>query len=135
MTALSILVVDDVEPFARLLADSLRQAGHQVTCANNGRDAASVLPKLKFDLVITDIIMPTTNGFELIDEVKRQQPGTRILAISGGGKLYSAAACLQAAEQSGIDGVLLKPFGPGELLDAVQRLFAGDQKPQAKPNS
>jgi two-component system, chemotaxis family, chemotaxis protein CheY len=128
MTPLSILVVDDVESFARLIADSLRQAGHAVSCANNGRDAVELLPKLRFDLVITDIIMPLGDGFELIDEVKRLQPEARILAISGGGKLYSAEACLQSAEHSGTNGILLKPFGPGELLDAVQRLFPQAQR-------
>jgi CheY-like chemotaxis protein len=120
----SILLVDDVEPFARLLADSLREAGHTVVCAANGRDAALFVSKLRFDAVVTDIIMPESNGFELIDEIKRVQPQARILAISGGGKLYSAAACLQAAEQSGTHAVLLKPFGPAELLDALEKLFA-----------
>jgi two-component system, chemotaxis family, chemotaxis protein CheY len=134
MAPLSILVVDDVEAFARLIADTLRQAGHAVTCANNGRDAVVLLPKLRFDLVITDIIMPSGDGFELIDEVKRLQPEARILAISGGGKLYSAEACLQSAEQSGTSGILLKPFGPAELLDTVQRLFAGNEKAPAKPH-
>jgi two-component system, chemotaxis family, chemotaxis protein CheY len=128
MSPLSILVVDDVEAFARLIADTLRQAGHAVTCANNGRDAVVLLPKLRFDVVITDIIMPVSNGFELIDEVKRVQPEARILAISGGGKLYSADACLQSAEQSGTNAVLLKPFGPAELLDAVERLFSPQKK-------
>jgi CheY-like chemotaxis protein len=128
MGPLSILVVDDVAAFARLLADSLRAAGHAVVCAANGREAIGLLPAHRFDLVVTDIIMPVGNGFELIDEVRRLQPAARILAISGGGKLYSAEACLQSAEQSGTDGVLLKPFGPGELIDAVQRLFPPEKR-------
>lgn len=119
----SILLVDDVEPFARLLAQSLREAGHTVACATNGKDAAALVAKLQFDAVVTDIIMPDVDGFELIDEIKRVQPNARILAISGGGKLYSAAACLQAAEQSGTQ-VLLKPFGPAELMQALEKLFA-----------
>jgi CheY-like chemotaxis protein len=119
----SILVVDDVDAFARLLADGLREAGHAVICAANGRDAAEILTKVKFDVVITDIIMPVGSGFELIDEIKRTQPEARIIAISGGGKLYDAAACLQAAEQGGTDAVLLKPFGPKALLDTLEKVF------------
>jgi CheY-like chemotaxis protein len=123
MAPLSILVVDDVESFAKLLAQGLRDRGHAVTCATNGTDAAAVLKHLRFDAVVTDIIMPSGDGFELIDEVKRMQPHARILAMSGGGKAYSAGACLQAAEGSGIHAVLQKPFGPEALSQALERLF------------
>jgi len=123
MKSLSILVVDDVEAFAHLLAEGLRQEGHSVTCAEDGRIAATLLGERTFDLVVTDIIMPVSDGFELIDEVRKVQPKARIFAMSGGGNLYSAGACLEAAEQSGVDAVLRKPFGPQALNEAMVRVF------------
>ena len=124
MRSLSILVAEDVADFAQLLAQSLQGAGHTVTCVSNGRDAAALLPDQSFDLVVTDILMPVASGFDLIDEVKRLQPNARILAISGGGKLYNAESCVQAAEQIGADGVLLKPFGAEALLAAIEQIYA-----------
>ncbi len=124
MTPVSILVVDDNEAFANLLAEGLRERGHTVTCAANGQAAATLVQAQPYDAIITDIIMPTGDGFELIDEIKRTQPTARVVAMSGGGKLYSAGACLQAAEQSGVDAVLQKPFGPQALAEQLELLFA-----------
>jgi CheY-like chemotaxis protein len=123
MNPLSILVVDDVEAFARLLADGLRESGHAVACASDGKDAAAMLGRVKFDLVITDIIMPAADGYELIDQVRKIQPQVRIIAMSGGGKLYDPGAVLGAAQQSGADAVLQKPFGPDVLKREIERLF------------
>lgn len=123
MSPLSILVVDDNEAFAALLAEGLRERGHTVTCAGDGRAAVALVHANPYDAVITDIIMPTGDGFELIDEVKRTRPKTRVIAMSGGGKLYSAGACLQAAEQNGVNAVMQKPFGPQAIAEQLERLF------------
>lgn len=123
MAPLSILVVDDVEQFAELLARSLRHNGHTVSCAGNGRAAAELLAKQNFDLIVTDIVMPSGDGLELIEDVKRVQPKAKILAMSGGGSLYSANACLEAAVQSGTDAALQKPFSPQALLETIAKLF------------
>ena len=126
MQPMSILIVDDVAAFARLLADGMRERGHAVACAANGHEASGLISRLRFDVVVTDIVMPESNGFELIDELRRNQPRARIIAMSGGGNLYSAGACLEAAEESGVDAVLQKPFGPQELEDAISRVCKPD---------
>lgn len=123
MPSLSILVVDDVLAFAELLAQGLRGLGHTTTCAGDGREAAALLIQQRFDVVVTDIIMPVGDGFELIDAVKRVQPDARIIAMSGGGKLYSAGAVLDAAQQNGVDAILQKPFGPQALSEALDRVL------------
>jgi CheY-like chemotaxis protein len=123
MKRLSVLVVDDVEAFGRLLADGLRESGHRVALAVNGAQAAAMLSKLRFDLVVTDIIMPVSDGFELIEAVRRAQPAAKVIAMSGGGKLYSADACLEAAREAAVDAVMEKPFGPQALKEAIERLF------------
>lgn len=123
MTPISILVVDDNEAFAALLAEGLRERGHTVACASDGKAAAKLVHSQRYDAIITDIIMPTGDGFELIDEVKRTLPDARVIAMSGGGKLYSAGACLQAAEQNGVDAIMQKPFGPQAIAEQLERLF------------
>ena len=124
MESRSILVVEDAEAFASALTAALTDAGHRVTYARNGAEADAALAAQPFDLVITDIIMPGQDGFEVIEHVRRIQPAARIFAMSGGGKLYSAHACLEAAEGSGIDAVFLKPFSFETLLARMRTLFA-----------
>lgn len=128
MKPLSILLVDDAQDFAEILVWHLRQLGHQVTYAANGRDGAAALEQAGFDLVVTDMIMPVSDGFEMMAAVRRLQPQARILAISGGGALYTAQACLQAADTHGADAVLLKPFGPDALTREIERLFASEPR-------
>jgi YesN/AraC family two-component response regulator len=103
---------------------SCARGGHDVVYAANGKDGAAFLKKVRFDLVVTDIIMPEMDGLELIEIVKKVQPEARILAISGGGKLYTAQACLEAVEKGGADAVLLKPFGPEILMRTLEQMFS-----------
>jgi CheY-like chemotaxis protein len=123
MPSLSILVVDDNEAFATLLTQGLRDMGHRVVASPNGQAAGEELGRQRFDVVVTDIIMPVSDGFELIDRIKREQPEARIVAMSGGGNLYSAGACLDAAEHSGVHAVLHKPFNAQALAATLQKLF------------
>lgn len=125
MESLSILIVEDAEPFADALRSGLTDLGYRVTIAATGDDARARLLERPFDLVITDIIMPDGDGFEVIETTRRLAPAAKIFAMSGGGKLYSAAACLQAAESNGIDAVFLKPFSLASLFGRIEELFPG----------
>ncbi len=125
MESLSILVVEDAEPFAEALLSGLTEAGYRVKIARNGDDARSFLLERPVDLVITDIIMPDGDGFEVIDTTRRLAPNAKIFAMSGGGKLYSAAACLQAAESNGIEAVFMKPFSLAALFARIEQVFPG----------
>jgi CheY-like chemotaxis protein len=123
MGSLSILVVEDVEAFAGVLLTGLSDAGHRVVHASDGSQAANLMSRERFDLVITDIIMPEADGFDVIDTTRKLQPHARVFAMSGGGKLYSAHACLEAAETSNVDAILLKPFTLEDLNERIERLF------------
>ena len=84
MSSCSILLVDDGEELRDLLRHVLERAGHLVTCAKNGIDASLVITGGSFDVVVTDMLMPERNGFELIAEIKENYPTVKIVAISGG---------------------------------------------------
>ncbi len=118
-TPLSILVADDEAGVRDLLQQFLGRAGHRVTCASTGEEARRLLLGAVFDLVITDIVMPDGDGFELIAAVKQHQPRARILAISGGGKYIQGADCLKMARGLGAHGMVMKPFGWEEIQAAL----------------
>lgn len=116
---LSILVADDEESIRDLLRHCLTRAGHRVTCASNGEEARRLLLGAVFDLIITDIVMPEGDGFELIAAVKEYQPRARILAISGGGKYLQGFDCLKMARGLGAHGIVSKPFDWEDLRTAL----------------
>ena len=123
MDSLSILVDEDAEEFATMMVTGLRDAGYDASYARDANSVSKLLSERSFDLVITDIIMPGKDGFEVIDLRRRLNPNAKIFAMSGGGKLYSAHACLQAAENAGIDAVLLKPFSLEALTKKIEETF------------
>lgn len=75
--------------------------------------------------MIVDIFMPRKDGIELIREVRRKWPSTRILAMSGGNRFFQQDM-LAAARALGADASLDKPFMPSELIATVRRLLAED---------
>jgi DNA-binding response OmpR family regulator len=112
-----VLVVEDDEPLRRALARALRLEGFTVVEAENGAVAFRMLQALSgsVDLILTDITMPIMDGIQLAEALRSAYPDIPILFMSGdlprasqGVHLLEVGACL-----------LLKPFGPDVLLDAV----------------
>jgi YesN/AraC family two-component response regulator len=117
-----ILVVDD-EPMIRDgLKVALDMEGHRTSTASDGNEAIKLVEEKKPHLIITDIIMPESDGIELICNVKENNPNIKILAISGGGRI-SASDHLKIAKQLGAAGVLTKPFSTEELISEINKLF------------
>lgn len=113
-----ILVVDDEDVVRMTIAQILTRAGYQVAMASNGKEGLAMLAKTSFDLVVTDVIMPEKDGVETTIEVRHRFPKTRILVISGGGRIHNLDF-LEHAARVGADAILRKPFSRTELLDAV----------------
>lgn len=109
-TPLSILVADDEEGIRSLLTKWLAGCGHNVTCVDGGKHALQLLNRQHFDIVITDVMMPDGDGFELIPAVRKVQPDARIVAISGGGQFIPSADCLALARGLGAHSTIQKPF-------------------------
>lgn len=119
---LEILVADDVDEITELIRRWLEDDGHSVTMASNGREVIELVQKRRYDIVVTDIVMPGVDGWDAILAVGRIRPETRILAISGGGKLMPVDACLRVAKGVGADLVMKKPFRQPEFMAAVHKL-------------
>ena len=119
-TPLSVLVADDEPGIRDLLKHWIARAGNQVVCAASGDEAVRLLRSAHFDLVITDIVMPDGDGFELIASIKLHQPQACIIAMSGGGKYLQSADCLKMARGLGAHGIVMKPFNWEEMRKAIE---------------
>ena len=118
----TVLLVDDDDPFRTMLTEVLTLAGYQVQEASGGRQAIESYRVHPTDLVITDLVMPETEGLEMIVEFKRLYPDAKIIAISGGERLGSSDS-LKMAKALGAQQVLAKPFSNREILEAVSEVL------------
>ena len=119
-----VLLIDDEPTILLMMKKMIERAGYEVDLASNGEDGLVLLENYSFDLVITDIIMPEKEGLEIITELRKNYPGIKIIAISGGGRL-SPEGYLESAEMLSADRIFKKPFARNELIGAIDELLAG----------
>ena len=117
-----IMVVEDDPSVRELLREILKRAGHDVIAAGNGKEAIALYKKSPADLIITNILMPEKEGLETIQELRRENPDIKIIAISGGGQI-GPADYLEIARRFGAMRTFSKPFDRKELLKAVDELL------------
>lgn len=117
-----ILLVDDEKAIVDLMALSLKKKGHSVMTASNGLKGCQILAEHVFDLLITDLIMPEMSGINLIENVSLLYPEMKVIAITGGGKVYTEDYLLQALT-AGAQTIIRKPFTISAFLDAVQKVL------------
>jgi len=118
-----ILVIDDDPAIRRMIEIVLIAAGYGVMCAPDGEEGIRLFRALRPDLVITDVIMPVQEGIETILGIRREQPGAKIIAMSGGGRIASNDL-LTMARNLGADRVLAKPFDIDALTAVVQQTLS-----------
>jgi CheY-like chemotaxis protein len=118
----SILVVEDDAALRRLFEQMLVRDGHDVTMAADGAQALKLIETTRFDVVITDLIMPEMEGLSLLRELRKRKSQAKIIAMSGGGR-GSAADYLEIAVMLGATVTLPKPFTHLQLADAIDRVL------------
>ena len=116
-----ILLIDDDEALRSVLAKALAYAGHHVVQAADGREGLELYHARKFDLVITDLIMPVQEGVETILRLKKEGATTPVIAISGSAS--NSRLYLEIAAKIGARRVLQKPFSPPELLAVINEVL------------
>lgn len=112
-----ILIVDDERDIRQLLHDMLSLEGHEVAEATNGAEALDRLRKASFDLVLTDVRMPSLGGVELLRRVREASPSTEVIVATAYAELETAIECMRA----GAFDLLRKPFKLQELFSCVTR--------------
>ncbi len=107
-----VLVVDDDRSVRTALSVNLRKAGFEVELATDGDEAFQKLRESPFDIVLSDVMMPTITGLELLGRVRDAWPLTRVIIMTGHGSVQDAVAALKA----GADDYIIKPVSKDELL-------------------
>ena len=127
---LTIIVVDDDLATCLSISDYLELSGYKVTTAKDGEEALNVVKQNHPDLIVTDIVMPKMNGYELVRQL-RKHPKLRLLpVILLTGRTKTQERIL--GYQSGCDLYLPKPFELEELGAAIQNLLQRSQIIQAE---
>jgi two-component system copper resistance phosphate regulon response regulator CusR len=127
---MAVLLVFDDDPVAReAICAMLECGGHQVIAGQCGADAGRQALALSYDLLVTDLIMPDVDGWDLIRLLRANRPRTPILAISAGSSAIPQQAALRLGEGLGADVVLAKPVTKAELLATIQRLLMRSRQP------
>jgi len=116
-----VLVVDDEEPVANLLARLLRDLGHQPTSVTSADEALQRLAKDSFDLVLTDVKMPGMSGFELHQRIKQSMPDLAARVVFVTGDMLSAATQARIAQTG--NPFIAKPFAIDRLETLVHSLL------------
>jgi two-component system, cell cycle response regulator len=113
----SVLLVDD-ERFARTLyADYLRAAGYAVEVAEDAPAALRAMDARRFDVLLTDIVMPGGDGLELLGNAKQRDPDIQVVVITALDRVDPAVRAMRA----GASDYLVKPVTPEALQLSVQR--------------
>ena len=110
-----ILVVDDDPESRYILMRLLSQSDYEVETAKNGKEAVEQLKRAKFNLVLTDWVMPEMDGLELLGYVKSQYPDISVIMVT----LKASSESKTEVLELGAEGLLSKPYTKDQLLTIV----------------
>jgi CheY-like chemotaxis protein len=112
-----VLVVEDDDALRRAIARSLADRGFEVTAVEEASEAATLLARGRYDVLLTDLRLRNDSGIDLIREASSIAPQTRTVLMSA----FATARDHEVATNLGAVRVLSKPFEPEELVDAVRQ--------------
>ncbi|WP_030441752.1 SpoIIE family protein phosphatase [Actinoplanes subtropicus] len=118
----TLLVVDDDAPSRELLRTLLTYRGHQVEQASDGDQALAMAARRPPDVVITDVLMPGLDGYELARAL-RGEPATRHIPIVFNTAHYDPQQMRSLADACGVHDVILKPAQPSAVLATIDSLL------------
>jgi len=111
-----VLIAEDNPAVREFIVRSLASAGHKAVAVADGQQALDALAKEKFDVLVTDIVMPNVDGIALALKAVRLFPDLRIVMISGYAQERMRAHNLDAL----VHRIIAKPFSLEEICDAVK---------------
>lgn len=120
--AKKILIIEDEEIILNLLQKKLAQEGYEVSTASNGYEGLEKIKKEKPDLILLDIIMPKMGGFEVLEEMRKDNDlkNIPVIVVSNSGQPVE----LDRAQELGAKDWLIKTeFDPQEVVEKVRRIL------------
>jgi len=121
-----ILIVDDEAPIRALMRATLTMAGHEVVEAAGGEEALKKIKKEDFELIVLDIMMPVTDGYEVLERIKAIPSKAHIPVVVVTAKSYESEGIMREMTAGAIDH-LSKPFDPEDLEIAVSRALTSSE--------
>jgi two-component system cell cycle response regulator CpdR len=113
-----ILLAEDDTSMREYLQRALQRVGYEVDSVGCGTEAIPLLEADRFDLLLTDIVMPEMDGIELAQKASAMDPDIRVMFITG-----FAAVALQSGRTAPEAKMLSKPFNLKDLVAEVDRIF------------
>src|SRR5205823_15040480 len=122
----TILVVDDDPDIRDLIQEILEGAGHDVTVAAEGQEALNKLKRRPYELIVLDIMMPTMNGYEVLEQIRAMpiRASTPVIVVTA---KHDPTGVMREVKGGALDH-LAKPFMPDELEDVVARALASNRE-------
>ncbi|MBV7331090.1 response regulator [Chloroflexi bacterium TSY] len=123
----NILIVDDEEKLGRFICMVLKKAGYQSVACRSVAEARTLIGTNTWHLVLTDIVMPRENGFELAYWISQNYPRLPVIAMTA----HSTEAIVHQANQLGVAAILHKPFtleGLRKLLSETTQLYVNSHR-------
>ena len=116
-----ILVVDDDPQVLKMMVDTLEARGYATAVASDGEQALKRLDVERFDVVVSDLAMPTMNGLRLLEAIRARELGVPVIIVSG----FVTRAVADEALAKGAWAVLDKPLRSGELIEIAAQAMRG----------
>ena len=118
-----VLVVDDEPMIVSLLSSILRSKGWEVTEARSGTDGIDQLDRGRFDVILTDLVMPGDSGIDLLRASKEIHPDVEVILMSG----YATADTAIEAMRNGAFHYIMKPLKSEEVVNIVEKAYSHRQ--------
>jgi DNA-binding response OmpR family regulator len=125
----SILLAEDDQSFGGVLRDYLSLNGFRVSLCEDGEKAIAVFRNEKFDLVITDVMMPLKDGFSFAEEIKKENQHIPLIFLTA----RSQKEDVLRGYRTGADDYIAKPFDSEVLLYKIKAVLSRRQESQSLP--
>ena len=127
-----VLVVEDDENLRGLIELHLQHDGFESIVASTGRQALDVLETTPVDVVVTDLLMPEADGFEVLQRLRAKGDAPPVILITGGGR-RGAGEYVEIAKVLGAAATLQKPFTLPALTETIQRFVSAPEAERRGP--
>lgn len=114
-----ILLAEDEVMLLKTLEFKLKKDGYDIVTVQNGQEAIDKAAEEKFDLIVTDMMMPFKGGLDVISAVKEQGGNVPVIVLSSVGQ----EEMVVKAFKLGADDYITKPFSPNEFSMRIEKVF------------